>query len=174
MAYDTGDRTDATSALWSVINTHPGREQLAEDNLERQQFRVYCPKVRKLVRHARRTSEVLRPLFPGYLFVHLPVTGWQPAASTYGVRSLLRLGERPAIIDDGFISSLRAREVDGIIADHTRQFKIGQQVQFAGGSFDGLVATIIEMKEKDRLVVLLDLLQRPVRVRIDAKQVVAA
>jgi transcription antitermination factor NusG len=39
---------------------------------------------------------------------------------------------------------------------------------------NGLVATIIEMNEKDRLVVLLDLLNRPVRVTLDVSAVTAA
>lgn len=162
------------ATLWSVVSTHPHREQFALENLERQGFQSYCPVVRKQVRHARRTSQVLRPLFPGYLFVQLAATGWRPIPSTYGVRSLLKVGDRPALIDPAFVTGLRSREVDGVIRRPETEFTVGQQVQFAGGSFDGLIATIIEMDEKDRLVVLLDLLKRPVKVKVDSTRVIAA
>jgi hypothetical protein len=39
----------------------------------------------------------------------------------------------------------------------------------AGGAFDGLVATVIGMGEKDRLTVLLQLLSRAVRVELGAQ-----
>jgi transcriptional antiterminator RfaH len=48
---------------------------------------------------------------------------------------------------------------------------VGQQVKLAIGAFDGLVATIVEMDDKDRLVVLLELMKQPVRVRLDAQSV---
>ena len=37
--------------------------------------------------------------------------------------------------------------------------------------FDGLVATIIEMHERDRLTVLMDLLNRPVKGKVEEMQV---
>jgi transcriptional antiterminator RfaH len=45
-------------------------------------------------------------------------------------------------------------------------YEPGQQVKLTGGAFDNLVATILEMDEKDRLVVLMDLLNRPTKVTV--------
>ena len=50
-------------------------------------------------------------------------------------------------------------------------YRVGQQIRLAGGAFDGLVATIIEMHERDRLTVLMDLLNRPVKVKVEETQV---
>ena len=50
-------------------------------------------------------------------------------------------------------------------------YRVGQQVRVAGGPFDGLVATVIEMHENDRLTVLMELLSRAVRVRVDERQI---
>ena len=44
----------------------------------------------------------------------------------------------------------------------------------ADGPFSGLVGTIIDMNDKDRLVVLMNLLSRPVKVQIAARMVVPA
>ena len=59
------------AAWWAAVNTQPHREQVAHANLERQGFVTYCPVVRRRRSHARRVDEVLRPLFPGYLFVNV-------------------------------------------------------------------------------------------------------
>ena len=166
----------APPSAWIVVNSQPHREHIALENLARQEFHAYCPLMRKRVRHARRTQEVLRPLFPGYLFVRVnpDLQRWRPILSTYGVRTLVCCGERPSFLDDGFVEGLKAREVDGAIVRPASPYAPGQQVKLAGGAFDGLIATIIDMDEKDRLVVLMDLLNRPTKVKVDAQGVTPA
>ena len=166
----------APPSAWIVVNSQPHREHIALENLARQEFHAYCPLMRKRVRHARRTQEVLRPLFPGYLFVRVnpDLQRWRPILSTYGVRTLVCCGERPSFLDDGFVEGLKARAVDGAIVRPARPYAPGQQVKMAGGAFDGLIATILEMDDKDRLVVLMDLLNRPTKVKVDAQSVTPA
>lgn len=163
------------SQFWIVVNTHPHKEATAIANLANQGFTSYCPVVRKRIRHARRTSHVLRPLFPGYLFVELHADSgqWRPILSTIGVRSVVRNDDGPNRLDSGFIAALRSRESDGVIVAPPHPYKVGQQIRIADGAFDGTVATIIGLGEKDRLTVLMDLLNRPVRVLLDARQVTA-
>ena len=102
------------SSKWAAVNTQPHREALAIEHLQRQNFECYCPMVRKSVRHARKQHEVLRPLFPGYLFVAIDpdIHRWRPILSTIGVRTLVRCGERLAMLGAEFIDALKARELD--------------------------------------------------------------
>ena len=167
--------TVATGA-WAVVNTQPHRERMALENLVRQAFKAYCPLVRKRIRHARRADDVLRPLFPSYLFVHIsPQTQlWRPIMSTFGVRMLVRFGEQLAFIPDDFIRELRSHEIDGEIVRPAQSYAVGQRVHVADGPFSGLVGTIIDMNDKDRLVVLMNLLSRPVKVQIGARMVAPA
>ncbi len=165
----------ALSSRWLAVNTHPHREHIALDNLNRQDFTTYCPMIERQVRHARRTRLVRRPLFPGYVFVrvNLDHQRWRPILSTYGVRSLVRCGERLSFVADGLIDGLKAREQDGVVIKPAEPYRLGQQVRMRSGPFDGLVATIIEMDEKDRLVVLMDLLNQSVKVKVSAADVSA-
>jgi len=163
-------------SAWIVVNTQPHREQVALENLARQAFNTYCPVMRTRVRHARRTQEVLRPLFPGYLFVRVnaDLQRWRPILSTYGVRTLVCCGDRPSFLDDGFVEGLKAREIHGAIVRPASPYEPGQRVKMAGGAFDGLIATVLEMDEKHRLVVLMDLLNRSTKVRVDSHRVTPA
>lgn len=160
-------------ASWAVVNTHPHREHLALANLERQEFHAYCPLIQRRRIHARRVSDVLRPLFPGYLFVRVnpAVQRWRPILSTMGVRMVVRSGDRLSLMEDAFIQSLRRREIDGVVVRPASAYRIGQEVRLAGGAFDGLVATIVEMRERDRLTVLTQLLNQAVRVKVDERQI---
>ena len=163
------------AAWWAAVNTQPHREQVAHANLERQGFVAYCPVVRRRRSHARRVDEVLRPLFPGYLFVNVSLERefWRPILSTHGVRTLVRCGDQPSPVDIRFIAALKAREVDGAIVRPPVPYQVGQQVRVVDGAFDGIVATILDLAEKDRLTVLLDLLGGPIKVRLDGTQISA-
>jgi transcriptional antiterminator RfaH len=143
--------------------------------LARQNYETYCPMVLKRRSHARRVDEVRKPLFPGYLFIHLaPLRErWRPILSTIGVRKLVHFGETLGTVADGFVQSLRQREKDGVILPDAPCYRVGQQVRLSEGPFDGVVATILSMNEKQRLVLLMDVLQRPVRVTVATHQVTA-
>lgn len=152
---------------WLVVNTHPHKETLALENLERQGFETYCPKIRKSIRHARRSEVVLRPLFPGYVFVapseREPL--WRPVHSTFGVRMIVGGAERPSLLDGTVISGLKEREIDGVVAKPAHPYKAGQTVQLTEGAFEGLLATILDLDDKGRITVLMTLLNRPIKVR---------
>jgi transcriptional antiterminator RfaH len=139
------------------------------ENLERQGFRGYCPRIWKRVRHARRSLDVLRPLFPGYLFVQVNLENWRPILSTVGVRSLVRCGDQLSVLSGEFVDSLKARESNGAIVPPEWPFQVGQQVRLEGSAFDGVVATIINLDEKGRVVVLMELLSRSVKVHVAAR-----
>jgi transcriptional antiterminator RfaH len=161
-------------APWIVINTQAHRERLALSHIRNQGFNAYCPMMRKRIKHARRTFDALRPLFPGYLFVGLDPDQeqWRPLLSTVGVRSIVRNGDRPGILDHRFVAALQAREIEGAIVKPVSPYKVGDMVKLSGGAFDSFVAEIIALDDRQRLTVLLDLLSRPVKVQVAAEAVV--
>jgi transcriptional antiterminator RfaH len=157
---------------WIVASSHVHQEHIALENLRRQNFFAYCPMTRKRRSHARRVDYVDRPLFPGYLFINLDPARdhWRPVLSTFGIRSVVRFGEKLGMVGDGFISGLRAQEQDGLIAIPETVYQPGQKVCLSG-PFEGVVATILHLEEKDRLVVLMEMLKSSVRVKVNAKNV---
>jgi transcriptional antiterminator RfaH len=165
---------EKTEIRWLVVNTQANKESVAIQHIANQKFTAYCPMIRRMIRHARQNRLVLRPLFPGYVFVaHDPLDGqWRSLLSTVGVRSVVRNGERPSLLDGGFVTALRRREEEGAVARPESPYTIGDQVRLLGGPFDGLVAEILGLGEKDRLTVLLDLLSRPVKVEVSHSSIV--
>lgn len=159
---------DETVDCWAIANTHAHREPVALDNLVKQGYVAYCPMIARRIRHARRWRDVRRPLFPGYIFIRWSsaVSKWRPILSTYGVKHLLSQGGQPNTITGEFIECLKQREREGVIVAPAEQFRKGQSVLIAGGTFDGLMATITNLDSKDRVTVLLNLLNGQVRAQL--------
>ena len=148
---------------------------MAISNLLRQGFEAYCPMVRKRWRHARRVREVLRPLFPGYVFIAIDQgpQRWRPILSTLGIRTLVRFGDSLGVLPHRFVESLRSCETDGAVSicyPHT-SYAPGDKVRLCDGPFDGVIATVLAVEEPARLQILMHLLNRGVRVRIPTSSV---
>lgn len=160
---------------WAVVNAQANRETVAASNLKNQGYEIYAPVIRKQTRHARICREILAPLFPGYLFVRWtgPDMRWRPILSTVGIRTIVRNGDEPSRLDGSIVQALKAREKDGVIARSASPREIGQTVRFARGPFDGIAAEIVELCDRDRLVVLMTLLNRPTKVTVLEDQLAA-
>lgn len=166
------------SALrWYVAHTHPRAEATAAAHLRRQGFNAYLPRYLKRRRHARRVDTVAAPLFPRYLFVQVDMgtQRWRAIQSTVGVAHLICNGEAPAVLHDHIIEALKQREDAGLIRlDQRSRFRSGDKVRVLDGAFADALGLFEEVADNDRVTILLDLLGRKVKVRLDLESVVAA
>lgn len=156
---------------WYVAHTKPGAERLAEGNLERQGFHAYLPRARLRKRGARGASTVTVPLFPRYIFIQLDLENapWRAVNSTYGISRLVSFGERPAHLDDAVISEIRKREAeDGIVPlTDLVSFTAGEAVEITHGAFSDRTGIFKCRSDKERVVVLLNLLGRDLSVTVE-------
>lgn len=158
---------------WYAALTRPNSEALALQNLARQGYQVYLPRCRVWISHARRRQAVLRPLFPRYLFVGLDraLMRWRPILSTLGVSDLVRSGEWPLPVPDPVVAALKAGESAGAFDrfDGRQRLRLGERVRITAGAFEDMVGRLVELRDQDRVVVLLDLLGRSVHARLAAR-----
>lgn len=172
------DRGDEGGQSWVAASTHPHKESTAISHLLRQGFDAYCPLVRRRRRHARKVQEVLRPLFPGYVFVAVDPKQqhWRPILSTIGIRTLVRFGNSLGLLPSRFVESLRSHEIEGAVSLSSRSLSYapGDQVRLCDGPFEGLIATVLAVEDRTRLQVLMHLLNQGVRVKVPANLVAPA
>lgn len=145
---------------WYAASTALHREFFAAEQLAAQEFRVFLPAMRRMVRHARKVSEVRRAFFPGYLFVSLEPgrQPWRSVNSTRGVRRLVGSAERPAPVPPGFVEEMMARtDSDGLLSLADR-LAVGDRVRIAQGPFAEFVGVVSQLPEDDRVRVLLDVM----------------
>jgi transcriptional antiterminator RfaH len=152
---------------WYAVHTQPQAEGKAEFNLRRQGFEVYCPRLQKQRRHARRINTVLVPLFPRYLFTALDVDEqpWRAINGTFGVVHLVGCGERPTPVPEGLVEAIAMREGEaGCVTLPPPSFQPGDLLVLEDGPFKDLVGRFECMSDAERVTVLLDLMGREVRV----------
>jgi transcriptional antiterminator RfaH len=168
----------AIGACWYVVQTQVNGELRAARNLERQGFEIYLPRYLRRRRHARKVDFAAKPLFPRYLFVAIDVATqrWRSIQSTFGVSRLVSNGDEPAMVPEGVVDALRAREDDkGFVRfDSKPAFAPGDKVLVLAGAFMDSAGLFSGLADHDRVSILLDLLGRKVRVLLDADMVVAA
>jgi transcriptional antiterminator RfaH len=163
---------------WCAVYTQLHGETKALEHLSRQGYCAYLPRYRTLVKHARRRQVVLRPLFPRYLFagIDYPSMRWRPILSTLGVADVVRAGDEPAPVPSEVVAAIRERERAGNFdrLNHQHSLRLGEFVRVTTGAFEDMVGRLIELRDQDRVVVLLELLGRTVRAQLLAAAVEAA
>lgn len=158
-------------ARWYVIHTQPSGEARAVAHLGRQDYSIFFPRRRAVVRHARKRRQILAPLFPGYLFVKLDLSRdfWRSINGTRGVVRLLTQGDTPLPVPAGIVETLLARiDADGAI-DWAPLLSVGQPVRVAEGAFTDCVGTLARLDTAGRVCMLLELLGRSVPVKLRAE-----
>jgi transcriptional antiterminator RfaH len=158
------------STHWYLVHSKPRQEQIALQNLEQQGFSCYMPliKVEKLRRN--KLTQVQEPLFPRYLFIQLGKgiydKSWTPIRSTTGVCNLVRFGIEPAKVDENLIAALRQHETGQ--GAHTQSlFSPGERLQITSGAFAGLDVIYQMTDGNNRVMVLIELLSKPVKMFLE-------
>jgi transcriptional antiterminator RfaH len=162
---------------WYVVYTRTNAEQQAAVNLGNQGFEVYLPRYRKTRRHARRIEEVLKPLFPRYLFVKIDLgaQAWHSVNGTRGVIQLVSFGDTPAAVPDAVIDELHAREIgDGSILLTHPNMKKGDPIQIVDGAMADVTGLFECMIDNDRALLLLNILGQTVRTSASIRSLSSA
>jgi transcriptional antiterminator RfaH len=163
---------------WYVVHTQVNGEAKAAQNLLRQGYEVYLPRYLKRRRHARKVDFTAKPLFPRYMFVAIDIATqrWRSIQSTFGVSRLVTNGDDPAMVPEGVVHALKAREDDkGFVRlDNKLAFAPGDSVRVLSGAFMDSSGLFSGPADHDRVSILLDMLGRKVRVLLDADMVAAA
>ena len=152
-------------AFWAAAQLQPQRDQLALHCLKLFGFETYAPRLRD--RRTIRGSKVIKTplLFPGYVFVLIHLQ-WSQARWSPGVVRLVMDGITPAVVPDTVVTSLKAREVNGLIElPPPPRFRRGDRVRVLHGPL-GQVGLFAGMKPRERVAVLLTLLGSSRRVEL--------
>ena len=160
---------------WYVVHTKPRKEALAEANLQRQDFETYLPWYKRVARQRGTWREIVEPLFPRYLFLHIDPNQQTvaPIRSTLGVTTLVTFGHRLAPVSDDIIDAIR-QNADARTGQHLapeRQYKKGDTVAITAGPFEGLQGIFETSSGAQRVALLLDILGKSARVVLNRSEV---
>lgn len=159
--------TGHVAVSWYLVHTKPRQEHRALENLFNQGYECWLPQLRVEKVRQRKLVVVDEPLFPRYLFIHLPPgVNWAPVRSTLGVTTIVRFGGVAARVPSGVLEALREEEAQRRESAVVPQFTPGQAVKILAGPFAGVRAVFDMTDGQARALVLIELLQKQARLPV--------
>ena len=157
---------------WAVARLQPRHENAGLTHLRLNGYEIYYPRVsEKRVRNGRRI-EVRPPLFWGYAFFVVKSGIWYTARWSIGVMGVIMDGTKPARVPDAVIAEIKGRERNGaVVLPERERFAVGDQVRVLTGPLSGHLAIFADMKPRQRVEILLQLLGGEQRVTLAKKDI---
>ena len=160
----------AGSDSWYAVCCKPRQEAVAEENLLRQGFHVYLPRIRIRQRRRGQWLDAVEVLFPRYIFIRVDPLRRSMATvrSTRGVVGLVRFGGQPAVVPDAVMDALREREdaASGLHEDKRPLFSAGEAIKLVDGPLAGMEGVFTQKDGDKRVIVLLELLGKANKVTV--------
>lgn len=160
-------------ANWFLIHTNPRQEERTTSNLRTCNVETFSPVIREW-RQNQFTGQLhctIKPLFARYVFARFNIEEQlHKVRYTRGVHELVSFGDGPVLVDDEIIQIIRSRiGKDGFVRIGD-DLQSGDSVVVREGALQGFVGVFeSEMKDSDRVVVLLNTINYQAHLQIDRR-----
>jgi transcription antitermination factor NusG len=163
-----GDRhADMQQAKWYALFVRSNQEKRVAEALRGREVEHFLPCYYSVRQWKDRRVKLEIPLFPGYVFVHLPLADRAKALSVPRVVSLVGGRNLPSAVSDKEISWIKLGVEQGR-AEPYPYLMVGQHVVVTEGIMSGMEGVLVRKRNATRVVVSLDSIARAFVVEIDA------
>jgi transcription antitermination factor NusG len=152
---------------WYVAYTRANHEKRVAEQLKGRTVEYFLPFYKSVRRWKDRRVQLELPLFPGYVFVRLPL------------RDRLRVLEVPGVVRlvgfDGHPAALPEKEIEALRQSLARQLKVrphpyltvGRRVRIMRGPLSSLEGILVRKKGSFQVIVSIDLIMRSVIAQVE-------
>jgi len=152
---------------WFAVRVKPQAEQIVAKIARHKGFEEFLPLYKTRRRWSDRFKWVDLPLFPGYVFCRLKEESRLPILTIPGVLHFVGIGKIPVPIEDAEVAAIQTAIQSGLCAEPWPFMDIGQRVVIEEGPLTGVEGLLIEVRNKQRIVVSVSLLKRSLAVEIE-------
>jgi len=153
---------------WYVAHTSANHEKRVTQQLLERSVEHFLPLYDSVRRWKDRRMKLQLPLFPGYVFVRLPLRDRLKVLQVPGVARLISFNGQPAALSDREVEALRAGLVKQLRAEPHPYLTAGRRVRVKRGPLEGVEGILIRKKNACRVVLSLDLIMQSASVEVDA------
>lgn len=158
----------AVPGAWYAIYTKHQHEKKAREVLIRKGFEVLLPLYKEAHKWKDRTKVVFLPVFPCYVFLKTTLDRRLEILTTPGVFWLVENAGRACAIPEIEIEGIRKIMSSGVRVEPHPYLKCGELVRVRKGPLAGLRGILTRIKNRYRVVMSVELLQKAVAVEVDA------
>ena len=143
---------------WYIAQIKPKSYHTATQNLERQGFETFLPKMKITQKKENKFLFKSGYVFPGYMFVCFDpdIISWTKINSTYGVSKILAFNNKPSEIPSDLILELKTRYEINSNSTQKEKLQKNDSIKFYSGPFTDLIAKVESVDEKNRIWILLE------------------
>lgn len=160
---------DPYRSRWFVLFVRSNQEKRTAVRLTACNVQHFLPCYRSMRHWADRRVTLEMPLFPGYVFVHLPFVERAKVLTLPNVVSLVGGRNSPAVVSEEEINWIRMGIEHGNALPHPNP-SAGDRVRIVAGALSGMEGILLRRQNNTRVVVCLDSISRSfvVEVSLDA------
>jgi|SRR5271156_1803448 len=162
----TGVESKPIQSVWYAAYTKHQHEKKAAEYFSRNDFEVYLPLYKSAHRWKDRTQMVSLPLFPCYVFLKTNLVRRLDILRTPGVFGLAGNAAGPVAIPEGDLEMVRKITESPRIEPHP-YLACGDRVRVRLGPLSGAEGILTKVKNRYRVVISVELLQKAVAVEVD-------
>ncbi|MHB8108514.1 MAG: transcription termination/antitermination protein NusG [Syntrophorhabdaceae bacterium] len=161
---------------WYVVNTKARNEERSAMNLEQGGIEVLAPKIRFRRWKDGKFTDIIEPMFPGYIFVKFhPVEEFRLVKYTRGIKTIVNFNGRIIPLQEELIGYIREKLSEGVATVEKKSFQKGEKIIIQEGPFKGFSGIFEkELDGKERIAILLEGVDYCARMEIDRELIVKA
>lgn len=153
---------------WHAVYTRHQHEKVVVRILANRGFETFLPLYETARAWKDRTKQLWLPLFPCYVFIQGGLKRWLDVVSTPGVYAVLASGTKPAVIPQAEIDAVRQAAETGTRLEPHPFLRCGDWVRVKSGPLEGIEGMLARKKNRFRLVLSVNLLEKSVAFEVDA------
>jgi transcription antitermination factor NusG len=160
-------QSSGENPCWYALYTCPRHEKSVASQLAQRSLEFYLPVYRSIRRWNDRSRLLDMPLFPGYVFVHIPLREKLRVLSVNGAVRFVGVGTSPQALLDEDIEQIRQLLLAGKPMEPYPYMKTGSRVRVTRGPLEGAEGYVLRCKNACRIIVSVHLIQRSIAVELD-------
>lgn len=159
-------RTDWERPNWHALFVRCNQEKRVAGRLEATGVEHFLPCYRSERRWTQRRVTLEIPLFPGYLFVKVPLRDRMKVLTVQNVVALVGARNAPSVIPEDEIAWIRRSAEQAGVEPHPR-LEPGERIIITRGALEGLQGILLRAQNRTRVLVNVDSIAQAFTVNID-------
>lgn len=161
------DHKDVDQPRWYVLFVRSNQEKKVAEALRGRHVEYFLPCYKSLRQWKDRRVMLEIPLFPGYVFLRLPLAERARALTVPNVVTLVGTRNQPSAISEEEIAWIKLGIEHGR-AEPYPYLTLGQRVMVTEGVMCGMEGILVRKRNDTRVIVSLDSIARSFVVEVDA------
>jgi transcription antitermination factor NusG len=159
------------TAHWYAVYTRCHHEKTAAAQMGKRAIEHFIPMYETVSTWKDRRKRLELPLFPGYIFVRIPLQHRVSVLVVPGVVRLVGFNNQAAALPDEEIDRLRTLVKQRLHAEPHPYLTAGRRVRITRGALQGMEGILIRKKGRLRLLLSIDLIRQSALIEVDSADV---